>query len=206
MDKLAYKSATKQCFTGIIVAIVLTCVAAIAQTILIASLNIAPLMVLPIVICIGWVIYLLGLGKLERALDNPEDAGAVKKLRIATIITIVINLLTIVIYYMLYDAVSSFDLGKIYTMGNLATYFGLVSIIPLIINIIGYNSLKNSSSFPGTKGANLLFISQILYAVGVVLALIPVAGSILGGLVNIAAFVLYIVGWVKIKNAEVVEE
>jgi len=57
-------------------------------------------------------------------------------------------------------------------------------------------------SFSGAKGAKLVFIATII---GIVGAVIGAFVSIVSEIVAIAVVVMTIIGWIQIKNADVVE-
>jgi hypothetical protein len=78
---------------------------------------------------------------------------------------------------------------------------GIVYLIAVILLLVGYNKLKNSSTFPGGKGASVLFVAMILIVVGWVLDFIPLIGDWLEALLTIIAYIMTLSGWNKIKNA-----
>lgn len=78
---------------------------------------------------------------------------------------------------------------------------GLVAIAGYVFVFLGIMGLKKATEDPAiAKGVGLLWIAAILALCGAVIALIPVIGSILGGLLGFAAFILNIVAYNNLKN------
>jgi hypothetical protein len=77
----------------------------------------------------------------------------------------------------------------------------IVYLIATILMLLGYNNLKNSSTFVGKAGTSILFVAMILILVGWVLDFIPFAGDWIEALLTIVVYILTLVGWSKIKNA-----
>ncbi|MDR2562411.1 MAG: hypothetical protein LBC98_00540 [Prevotellaceae bacterium] len=78
----------------------------------------------------------------------------------------------------------------------------IVYLIAVIMMLMGYGALKKSSTFAGSKGAATLYIAALLIVIGWALDFIPLVGDWLEGLLTIIAYVLTLLGWGKIKNAE----
>lgn len=140
---------------------------------------------LGIAILVGYVLFFLGLKDFRSAV-NAADAPAVGKLYTAVILNIVGYLLKLI--------------PLIGIVG------GILNIVAFILALIGYSSLKSSATFPelARKGASRLFIAMILSLVGTVLGWIPLIG-IIGAIFNLIAFILTILGWKAIADAEPAE-
>lgn len=85
---------------------------------------------------------------------------------------------------------------------------GLVSIAAFVLLLMAYMNLKKSETFPetGRNGASTLFLAMILGVVASVLCIIPVIGTILGGILFIVCFVMNILGWKKIAEPVAVQK
>jgi hypothetical protein len=78
-----------------------------------------------------------------------------------------------------------------------------VYCIAVILMLLGYNNLKNSSTFAGKDGTSALFVATILILVGWVVDFIPLIGDWIEALLTVVAYILTLIGWNKIKNAVV---
>ena len=131
----------------------------------------------------GYVLTFLGLSGFKNILKT-EDAASISKIRTAFVLALV-------------GAAVSF----IPLMGWVG---GILNIIAFILMLMGYSALKKSATFPelARKGASLLFVAVILLIVGAILDFIPVAGGVLNGIFSIIAYIMTLLGWKKIVNAE----
>ena len=155
------------------------------------------LALLLVLIACGMFLYYKGLKDLENCLDNAEDSNAVKKLSLSALISIAINIIMAIIYLYVHFNFSSSIIDSASLFEKIIKY---VALVPLVLNIIGFSYLKNAETFPGNSGANTLFVSSIMSLVANVLIAFPYV-AIVGSGLSIAAFILYIVGWVKVKNS-----
>ncbi|MBQ9185176.1 MAG: hypothetical protein IJ151_04825 [Bacteroidales bacterium] len=126
-------------------------------------------------------LFVWGLFNLKSIVDGPEAQGAVNLVFIAAAVNFLAELLGLF-------------LGGI--------LLGLIGIAVAVLYIIGYSKMKVAPTLPepAKQGANLLFVGAILQVVAAVIGLIPVIGGILGFLICIAVFVLYIIGWKKVST------
>lgn len=81
---------------------------------------------------------------------------------------------------------------------------GLIGLVTAILMLIGFNDIKGDAKLPEIVrgGANMLFIASILALVAVVFAFIPAVGGILGLIISLVAFILEIIGWVRLQKIE----
>ncbi len=138
--------------------------------------------IISLAIIAGYVMFFLGL-KDFRNVVNIQDRDAVQKLFTATIISIV-----------------GYVLGLIPLAGWLLK--GICVIVSCIMMLMGYSSLKKSSSFPGLArdGASKLHTAMILSIIGAVIGFIPLVGGVIGGILDIIAFIMIIIGWKRIAS------
>jgi uncharacterized membrane protein len=140
----------------------------------------------PIAVILGYIMYLSGLGSFRKLLDK-NDGLAVGKVRTGVILMIV-----------------GIAVKWIPLIGD---FLGaIISIIGFILAMVGFSKLKNSSSFPedACKGASMLFTAQILLIIGWIIDFIPLIGGWIDAILSfIALLILTLVGWAKIKNAQV---
>lgn len=129
---------------------------------------------------VGFVIYLVGLGKLSRSLDDNGKSG-VTKLKIAVII------------------------GIIAVLFGLLPVIGLIiapifRLIAFIFEFLGYTNLKNSATLneQGRSGAGTLRVSMILLVLAVIFGLIPFLGSTVAGVLTLIALWFVFKGWKNI--------
>lgn len=193
MDKVAYKSASTKVFYGVLAYSILGILSGILTSVAAAEIASALVFggslpwwyfVMPILVAAGYVVYFIGLGGLVKVLEE-ADAVAMKKVRLAAILSIIGTIC-----------------GLIPVAGGIIA--GILGIIAIVFNFIGFVALKKSETFPGKKGANIIFIAMIISLCGAVLSIIPVI-NIVGMIANIVAFVMTIVGWYMIMKAEVPE-
>lgn len=78
----------------------------------------------------------------------------------------------------------------------------ILALVALILNLLGYSALKNSTTLPegAREGAKKLFTALILNIAGTIIAWIPLIGFI-GGIVCIVAFIFMLNGWKRIANS-----
>ena len=132
-------------------------------------------------IIVGYVLFLIGLGKWAPMLAA-GDAKSVKQIRTGVI------------------------LGLIGAACGFIPFFGwaggILNIIAFIMMLLGYNSLKGSTTFPAmaASGAGKLFMAMILTLVGVVVGWIPLVGGFIEMILMIIAFFMTLSGWAMIKN------
>lgn len=138
-------------------------------------------------VIVGYVMYILGLGKFREILDAP-DATAIGKVYIGAILSAASYV------WMLF--------------GFWGWVSSVLNIVAFVFMLLGFMALKNSSTFPAKarKGASNLFISMIIGLIASVVALllgwIPVVGGLIPGILNLIAFIMVFVGWAQIKNAD----
>lgn len=77
----------------------------------------------------------------------------------------------------------------------------LVAIFGFILFFIGLDKLKNGLDATGQSGVGMLKIAALIGAVGAVIDLVPLMGW-LASLAFIAAFVLELVGFLKLKSSQ----
>lgn len=126
---------------------------------------------------VGLVIYIVGLGKFGRSLDEKGMAG-VSKLKIAVWIGIVAAII-----------------GIIPLLGTIIA--AILRFIAFIFEFLGYTNLKKSETLneQGRKGASTLRISMIFMVIAVILGLIPLVGSAIAGVLTIIALWFVFKGW-----------
>jgi hypothetical protein len=136
-------------------------------------------------IIIGYLLYIKGLIDFTSILKN-EDNKAMKNVRNGAILMI---------------AATVFSLDFIGFPGIL---IAIINIVGFILMLVGYSKLKNSPTFHAQArvGATKLFLAMILSLVGAILGIIPLIGGIINGILSIIAFILVLLGWNSIKNAE----
>lgn len=129
---------------------------------------------------IGLVIYLIGLGKFSQSLDADGQAGA-SKLKIAVWLGIV-------------GAVFSL----IPLLGGIVA--GIFGIIAFIFEFLGYTNLMKSDPLhqQGRDGAKTLRLSMIIMIVAAIFGIIPLAGSIIAGILTLVALWFIYKGWTNI--------
>jgi uncharacterized membrane protein len=139
----------------------------------------------PIAVIVGYIMYLSGLGSFKKLLGG-DDGSAVGKVRTGVILA----LIGVVVAW-------------IPIIGGFVG--GILAIIGFILEVIGFSNLKSSTSFPedARRGASKLFTALILLIIGWVVGFIPFVGSWFEGILGIIAFILTLLGWAKIKNAQV---
>ena len=218
MDKLAYKNAVNKVFMAVVITAILGILssiftsfvattaslelgAAIASGASMPFMPILTVLIIPLIVVAANIYYYITLGTLANAVHE-NDVPAVKKLRSAVLLSLISSVIGLCIFLVLLS-------GDLAVIGTLTVVIGLaclvLSVIAYIFTLISYSKLKISETFPGKDGAKLLFIAAIIALCCGVVGAIPFLG-IIGGLGAIAAMVLNIVGWIKIKNSEVPEK
>lgn len=136
-----------------------------------------------VLVLVGYIIYFLGVGKFRDAVDEADKPYAQKIYMgiIVIIAGVVISLIPVI--------------GVIGKIAN---------IVAFILMFLAYQGLKESQTFPelARKGANVLYWAMIISVISVVLGWIPVL-NVIGGICQIASFIMIFIGWGKIKNAQV---
>lgn len=193
-----WRTSTKSIFTGVllyslggIVAAILVGITAIVATAGFASGSGGAIgaaaglgifaVIAGIVVIVGYILYFIGIGKFRDAVDE-ADKPTVQKIYTAIIILIAGTVIALIPI-----------LGIVGKIANIVAY---------ILMLLAYMNLRDSSTFPelARAGAKILFLSMIISLCGVILGWIPVL-SIVGGICQIAAFVMVFIGWSRIKNA-----
>ena len=124
-------------------------------------------------------------------LAEPNDAAALKKIELGALLYIVGVAVRII-------PVVGWILGPI------------VLIVAFVFMLLGFSTLKKSETFPNKDGMNLLFIAAIIGVVAAVFKIIPLVGTVIGNILLIGVFVLFLLGWKKVAapvtDAPVMEE
>jgi hypothetical protein len=76
----------------------------------------------------------------------------------------------------------------------------VITLIGFIIFIIGLNGFKKELDDTGQSAIGLIFIAAIIGGAGALLGLIPLIG-IIGGLAALAAFIIQLIGYIKLKGS-----
>lgn len=73
--------------------------------------------------------------------------------------------------------------------------------------MVAYSKLKKSPTFPelARKGASMLFTAMLLALIGSIFGLIPIVGAVIAGIFNIISFIMVLLGWKKIADADLTE-
>lgn len=138
----------------------------------------------------GYVLFYSGLGGL-RTILSPEDSASVRRIRNGSALCIVAHILTAIA---LWPAIAE-----------------LLNITAFFMMALGFMDLKNSPAFPpkARRGASNLFLSMIIGIVGIFvifascwIPVVDILGQIIGGLILVAAYILMLAGWGKIKRAD----
>jgi hypothetical protein len=135
-----------------------------------------------IAIGVGYILTIVGLGRFGKILDG-SDKKAIGSVRTAFILALIAVVLDMV------------PLAGIIS--------DIVYLIAVVLMLVAYSSLKNSTTFAGSAGASTLFVAMILIVVGWVVDFIPFAGDWIESVLSIIAYIMTLAGWCKIKNAEV---
>ncbi|MDR0437613.1 MAG: hypothetical protein LBH22_04845 [Bacteroidales bacterium] len=141
-------------------------------------------------IIFGYYLYLKGLTDFEKVTE-PADSKNVKSLRTATILVLIGWGLV-------------FLFGFVPFAGWVGKWIGgILNIVAYILMLLAFSGLKTSSTFPtvARAGAGMLFVAMILLLCAAVLNWIPFIGGILNIIISVVAFIMVIMGWLKIKSA-----
>lgn len=140
---------------------------------------------------VGFILFFMNIAKFK-TLVNANDAPAVGNIHTAMILTIVNAVLSI--------------LGVFIPFLGIITL--IIAIIALVFQLMGYNALKNSTTFPdiAREGANKIFTAIIISLVagfisGLFSVLVPILGLI-AYLAVIYAWIMQLQGWALIAKSE----
>ncbi|MFT5167627.1 MAG: hypothetical protein ACI8P3_002865 [Saprospiraceae bacterium] len=129
----------------------------------------------------GFVLFIKGLDMLKAGLDETGKSG-VNLIRIAAIIGVIAS------------CVDLFPLtGWLAGLGFMAAF---------ILELIGFNRLKNSTSIGmvGKEGASRLAAAMIVSTIGAMVTMFPYFGNIAAAIFAFAAMYLVFSGWLKIQD------
>ena len=131
----------------------------------------------------GYAIFFTAIGKFSKIQKDEEDSRAVRMIRTSYILLAAGTLV-----------------GYLFLVGTIIK--AILFITSYILLIIGYSRLKNSQRIPekGRKGAGKLFLCAILGLVASILGAIPLAGDFIEGVMQLAIFIIALIGWSQIKN------
>ncbi len=139
-------------------------------------------------VVVGYVLYILGLGKLGAILKD-GDSKAIGYVRIGALILIV---------------------GSICNFFLPAFVVYIANIIAYVLMFMGFSTLKKSTAIDAVaaKGFGRLYMAMLLTLLGAAISLlftwIPFLGSFFAFVVlvlNVIAFILIILGWKAVKDA-----
>ena len=190
-----WKSSTSKVFNGVLLfslyGIVGGIVAAIAafSGSLGAALWVAVLAGLATIL--GYVLYIMGLGQFQSVLE-PQDAAAVSKVKTAAILLIIGAGVSIILSLVPF-------LGTV--VGSIIS--GILNIIGCILCVMAFSTLKKSTTFPASArgGVSSLYTAYLLNLIGYIL-MITVILAIVTPILNLIAFILILIGWSNVKNAD----
>lgn len=186
MNANNYKAATAKIYYGVLCISILSIIGGFISAIAILSAvsggSTWYVYVVPILTVIGYVYYFLGLGDLHKEFEG-ETSDNIKKIRTAVILNIVAALCSMI-------PVAGGIIG------------GILNLIAFILCIMAYGRLRNDANFPGRDGMKTLYTTAILQIIAAVLGIIPII-NIIGIIIGVIAFIMFIVGWGKVKNANV---
>lgn len=115
-----------------------------------------------------------------QALLTGNDSKAVGRIYTATILQIV-----------------AIVLGFIPFLGIIGS---ILNIVAWILLLLAYSDLKNSSTFPASKGAGKIFTAMILNLVAAIIGWIPVI-NLIGTILSIVALIMTLNGWKLIAGS-----
>lgn len=186
MNANNYKAATAKIYYGVLCISILSIIGGFISAIGAVSAMTGGsswyVYLVPILTVLGYVYYFLGLGDLHKEFEG-ETADNIKKIRTAVILNIVAALCSMI-------PVAGGIIG------------GILNLIAFILCIMAYGRLRNDANFPGRDGMKTLYTTAILQIIAAVLGIIPII-NIIGAIIGIIAFIMFIVGWGKVKNANV---
>lgn len=186
MNANNYKAATAKIFYGVLCISILSIIGGFISAIAVLSAVSGGatwyIYVVPILTVVGYVYYFLGLGDLHKEFEG-DTADNIKKIRTAAILNIVAALCSMI-------PVAGGIIG------------GIINLVAFIMCIMAYGRLRVDANFPGRDGMKTLYTTAILQIIAAVLSIIPLI-NIIGAILAIIAFIMFIVGWNKVKNANV---
>lgn len=186
MTNAAWKATTSKIFNGVMIFSLSGIVGAIIGAIALLFGSLSGVFIISLLIGLatlgGYILYLMGLGSLKNQL-NGGDAAAISKVYMAAILSIV----AVIVAF-------------IPVIGSIAGI--IIGIIAYILNVMAYSYLKSSATFPALarQGASKLFIAYILYLIGAICTVTVILAAI-GGILNLIAFIMILLGWSNVKNA-----
>ena len=141
---------------------------------------------------LGYVLYLMGLGELQGILQG-EDASAIGKVKLAAILLIIGACVSV-----LFSIVPL--LGTI--VGSIIS--GILNIVGCILCVMAFAQLKKSTTFPATalSGVSKLYVAYLLNLIGYGLMLTVIL-AVVAPILNLVAFIMILIGWAGVKNAQV---
>ncbi len=80
----------------------------------------------------------------------------------------------------------------------------LTAILGIVLFFIGLSKLKNGLDEVGQAAVKLLIIAAILTGIGFVLGLIPVIGGVIASIFVLAAFIIQLIGYLKLKGSDTI--
>lgn len=144
---------------------------------------------------VGFILFFINIAKFK-TLVNANDAPAVGNIHIAMILTIVNAVLIILGVYIPFLRII------------ILIIILIIIIIALVLLLMGYNALKNSTTFPdiAREGANKIFTAIIISLVAKFVSrllsdLVPILGLI-EYLADIYALIMQLQGWALIAKSE----
>ena len=205
MDIMSYKSAVTKAYNGVLAAILVTFFSSVFEAFLLSyfqsdNVKLWFLVVFSIITAAAWLFFMLGLSAIKRVLENSGDVGAVRKLQVACCINVIVYLMLAIVYYLTINAINSYNIDNVNLYGIVEILVKVFVVVSYILNVVGYVTLKKSITFPGIDGTNKLLFSSILLIAGTLMLLFKYI-NILGFIILIIAYALYILGWLNIKNS-----
>ena len=137
---------------------------------------------------IGFILFFVGLGQLKTFLDEPGQNG-LKLLKISAILGIAALIIHIIPF-----------LGGIIA--------GLLYMIAFITQLVGLLQFKKTTSIGinGATGVTYLLIAMVLMIIGSLIGLLPFAGETINAVISLIAFMLILLGWLKIQEGIIENE
>lgn len=181
----AWKNATSKIFTGVLLFSLAGIAGVILGAIALFSGSLGGVFIITLLVAaatvIGYVLYLMGLNNFKGLLQG-EDSVAINRVWQAAIL-----------------ALAGVLVALIPVVG--AIIGGIIGIIAYVLNVMAFNTLKTSPTFPALakSGASKLFIAYVLYLVGVICTMTVFLAAI-GGILNLIALIMILIGWSNIKN------
>lgn len=134
---------------------------------------------------VGLFIYWKGLKNLSTGLDEVGNS-AVSKIALAILLSFISGIILVVAVFLPF----------------LFIIPGILGIVSLVLNIMGFASLQKSTALTeqGVAGAKKLFLAYILGLCGSICAFIPFLG-IFALILNLLYYIFMFQGWGKIKSS-----